>query len=106
METSVTFFIVFNLRKQIMVNKDPNHQHIYDAEGKMICCTQEEKINHVADKQIKKEHKEVGCCSTEMPFAKHAKGDGHNHEVEHSDDDGHDHSGGANHLSNVSSPHH
>ena len=89
-----------------MINKDPNHQHTYDAEGKMICCTQEEKINYVADKQIKKEDKEEGCCSTEMLVAKHAKGDGHNHAEEHSDDDGHDHSGGANHLSNVSSPHH
>ena len=27
-----------------MINKDPNHKHTYDAKGKMICCTQEEKI--------------------------------------------------------------
>ena len=77
-----------------MINKDPNHQHTYDAEGKMICCTQEEKINYVADEQIKKEDKEEGCCSTEIPVVKHAKGDGHNHDDEHGDDDGHDHSGG------------
>ncbi len=75
-----------------MINKDPNHQHTYDAQGKMICCTQEEKINYVANKQIKKEHKEAGCCSTDVPVVKHAKGDGHDHDDEHGDDDGHDHS--------------
>ncbi len=76
-----------------MINKDPNHKHTYDALGKMTCCTQEEKINYVADKQLKKEHKEVGCCATEEPVFKHSKGDGHNHE-DHADDDGHGHSGG------------
>lgn len=75
-----------------MINTDPNHQHTYDAEGKMICCTQEEKINYVANKQIKKENKEVGCCSTREPVTKHAKGDGHDHDDEHGDDDEHDHS--------------
>ena len=49
------------------------HQHKYDANGKQLCCTLEEKINRKTDKQ-------TGCCST------------HN-EPEHSDDDGHDHSG-------------
>ena len=81
-----------------MINKDPNHQHSYDAEGKMICCTQEEKINYLANKQIKKENNEVGCCSTRGPVTKHAEGDGHDHgnehdhDDEHGDDDGHDHS--------------
>lgn len=75
-----------------MINKDLNHKHTYDAQGRMTCCTQEEKINYVADKQLKKQHKEVGCCSTAEPVVKHSKGDGHNHE-EHEDDDGHDHSG-------------
>ncbi|GGD47924.1 cadmium/zinc/cobalt-transporting ATPase [Emticicia aquatilis] len=59
------------------------HKHIYDKDGKQLCCTQEEKINMVAHKQLKKEHKEVGCCAIDEP--KHD---------EHSDDDGHDHSGG------------
>lgn len=59
------------------------HKHIYDANGKQLCCKQEEKINAVANKQLKKEHKEVGCCATEKPK--------HN---EHSVDDGHDHSTG------------
>jgi Cd2+/Zn2+-exporting ATPase len=57
------------------------HIHKYDAQGKQLCCTQEEKINLIANKQLKKEHKEVGCCATDEP--KHS---------EHSDDDGHDHS--------------
>ena len=50
------------------------HQHKYDANGKQLCCTLEEKIHHKTDKQ-------TGCCSA------------HN-DHEHSDDDGHDHSGG------------
>ncbi len=49
------------------------HQHKYDANGKQLCCTLEEKINKKTDKQ-------TGCCST------------HN-DHDHSDDDGHDHSG-------------
>ena len=49
------------------------HHHKYDANGKQLCCTLEEKINKKTDKQ-------TGCCST------------HN-DNEHSDDDGHDHSG-------------
>lgn len=60
------------------------HIHKYDAQGKQLCCTQEEKINLIANKQLKKEHKEVGCCTTDEPK--------HN---EHSDDDGHDHSNGS-----------
>lgn len=49
------------------------HQHKYDANGKQLCCTLEEKINSKTDKKN-------GCCST------------HN-DHEHSDNDGHDHSG-------------
>ena len=48
------------------------HQHKYDANGKQICCTLEEKINHKTDKQS-------GCCAT-------------HEEPKHSDDDGHEHS--------------
>lgn len=50
------------------------HQHKYDANGKQLCCTLEEKIHSKTDKQ-------TGCCST------------HNKQHDHSDDDGHDHSG-------------
>ena len=60
------------------------HIHKYDAQGKQLCCTQEEKINAIANKQLKKEHKEVGCCATDEPL--------HN---EHSDDDEHNHSTGS-----------
>lgn len=33
-----------------MINKDPKHEHTYDAQGKMMCCSQEEKINKLADR--------------------------------------------------------
>ena len=33
------------------------HQHKYDANGKQICCTLEEKMNNKIEKQS-------GCCST------------------------------------------
>lgn len=56
-----------------MINTDPKHQHKYDANGKQLCCTLEEKINSKTDKQ-------TGCCST------------HNEPENHSDDDGHEHS--------------
>lgn len=56
------------------------HQHKYDANGKRICCTEEEKIyvDAGAGKLINK--------------PKIKKEEAHNHEHEHSDDDGHDHS--------------
>lgn len=63
-----------------MINKDPNHKHIYDAQGRQLCCTQEEKI------YTKAGAKEL--------VNTHHKDDGHDHDHEHSDDDGHDHSGG------------
>lgn len=53
------------------------HHHIYDKDGKQLCCTQEEKINKLADAHMKDEW---SCCSTD--------------ENSHWDDDGHDHSGG------------
>ncbi len=56
------------------------HKHIYDAQGRQLCCTQEEKI------YTKAQAKEL------LPG--HHERDGHNHEHEHGDDDGHDHSGG------------
>ncbi|RTZ02749.1 cadmium-translocating P-type ATPase [Flavobacterium bomense] len=57
-----------------MINTDTKHQHKYDANGKQLCCTLEEKINNKTDKQ-------TGCCTVD-------------YKSEHSDDDGHDHSGG------------
>lgn len=55
------------------------HQHKYDAQGKQLCCTQEEKIYTKAGAKHLIQDDE--CCSTKK----------HKHE-EHSDDDGHDHS--------------
>ena len=47
------------------------HKHKYDANGKQLCCTLEEKINQETDI-------EIGCCAVDS-------------KSEHSDDDGHDH---------------
>ncbi|HNP33641.1 MAG TPA: heavy metal translocating P-type ATPase [Flavobacterium sp.] len=47
------------------------HKHKYDANGKQLCCTLEEKINLKTDK-------DSGCCTTHK-------------EHNHTDDDGHDH---------------
>lgn len=52
------------------------HQHIYDAQGKQLCCLQEEKIYTKAG--AKELLKDDTCCTT------------HQHD-EHHDDDGHDH---------------
>lgn len=57
-----------------------SHQHQYDAQGKQLCCTQQEKIYY-----------EAGAAA--LLKEKHNDKDGHNHD-EHGDDDGHDHSGG------------
>ncbi|MFV8376959.1 heavy metal translocating P-type ATPase [Flavobacterium sp. GSP11] len=54
-----------------MINTDPNHKHKFDANGKQLCCTLEEKINTKTNKQS-------GCCTVD-------------YKSEHSDDDGHDH---------------
>ncbi len=54
-----------------MINTDKNHKHTYDAQGRMTCCTQEEKI-----------YTQAG--------AKELVNEKHQHD--HSDDDGHDHS--------------
>lgn len=59
------------------------HKHIYDKDGKQICCTQEEKINKVAETSLKKSEKKEGCCATD----EHSDHDEEN-------DEGHDHSGG------------
>lgn len=56
------------------------HKHIYDAQGKQICCVQEEKI-----------YAQAGA--KELLKTGHSDDDGHDPN-EHADDDGHDHSGG------------
>lgn len=49
-----------------MLNTDPTHTHSYDAQGKMTCCSLEEKIYARADAQLKAEA--------------HHDDDGHEHE--------------------------
>src|SRR5690606_9739560 len=68
-------------KNKTMINTDKNHKHIYDAQGKQLCCTQEEKIYTKAGAKSLIQNDD--CCSTKKQA----------HE-EHSDDDGHDHSGG------------
>lgn len=73
------------------VNTDPNHVHTYDEQGRMTCCSLEEKIYTQADakdllipkRAIKKEHK-------------HHDDHGHDHDHEHEDDE-HDHEHGHEH---------
>jgi len=63
-----------------MINKDPKHKHTYDAQGRMTCCTQEEKI-----------YSKAGASS--LLKEGHSHDDGHDHD--HEEGDGHDHSGGS-----------
>ncbi|MBL7818890.1 MAG: cadmium-translocating P-type ATPase [Saprospiraceae bacterium] len=60
------------------------HQHIYDKDGKQLCCTLEERIyTNAGAKELLKDG--------------HSEHDGHDHEA-HGDDDGHDHSGGSDSI--------
>lgn len=52
-----------------MNNKDLNHKHTYDAQGRMTCCTLEEKI-----------YTRAGAANLIKPEEKHHTGDGHDHE--------------------------
>jgi Cd2+/Zn2+-exporting ATPase len=62
------------------------HKHIYDKDGKQLCCTQEEKINRMANPSLKNKAPKDSCCASD---------DQNEHEYEHSDDDGHDYAGGS-----------
>ena len=55
-----------------------NHKHIYDKDGKQLCCTQEEKI-----------YKKAGASV--LLKEGHSEHDGHEHA--HEEGDGHDHTG-------------
>jgi len=65
-----------------MENKDPHHKHIYDAQGKQLCCTREERIYEKADAVDIFSGKRVGVKELNKE---------HNHSHEHSEGDGHDH---------------
>ena len=64
------------------------HKHTYDAQGRQLCCLQEEKIytNAGAKDLLIAKHEEDGCCSTETSLKLKTS------EAEHTDEDGHDHS--------------
>ena len=67
------------------------HEHIYDEDGKQICCTQEEKIYQQADtSDILIDNSLKSDCHKDDNHKEH------NHEKEHSDEDGHNHSGNEN----------
>lgn len=53
------------------------HQHIYDKDGKQLCCHQEAKI-----------YTNAGAKNL---LVGHTENDGHNHDTQHSDEDEHDH---------------
>ncbi len=69
------------------------HTHIYDKDGKQLCCTQEEKIYSKAgaSQLLKRSHDEHAGHDHS-----HAKKDGHDHG--HDEGDGHDHSSGNDSL--------
>lgn len=77
MKTSVTLFIS-QLKNNNMINTDPNHKHTYDAQGRMTCCSLEDKI-----------YTKAGAKELLPHGHTHDDGHGHNHE----EGDGHDHSG-------------
>ena len=45
-----------------MINTDKNHKHIYDANGKQLCCTEENKNNPQTN--VEQSAEDV-CCSTD-----------------------------------------
>ncbi len=72
-----------------MINTDKNHIHTYDAQGRMTCCSLEDKIYSMAGaddllkSNKKKKHEHI-----------HKGGDTHEHEHEQDHDHSHDHSSG------------
>ena len=71
------------------------HEHIYDKNGKRICCNQEEKINKMTTISLKKKVKKESCCAIDE-HDNHKETSSEHEDEEHSDEDGHDHSGGEN----------
>lgn len=59
------------------------HQHKYDAQGKQLCCTQEEKIYTKAG--AKDLIQDESCCTPKSKKQhKHSEDDGHDHDHSHS----------------------
>ena len=88
------------------INTDPTHVHTYDEEGRMTCCSLEEKIYTqanakellIARPSTKKEtQNHDDCCSTHAhnhDDHNHKHSHEHNHEHGHSHDHDHDHDHG------------
>ncbi|MBK8353948.1 MAG: cadmium-translocating P-type ATPase [Saprospiraceae bacterium] len=53
------------------------HQHIFDKQGKQVCCTQEEKINKFADDAVKAKSKRVDCCEVDSAMKNDHEEDNH-----------------------------
>lgn len=76
-----------------MINTDPNHVHTYDAQGRMTCCSLDEKIYTQAGAEeliTTKTHKH-SRTHEHHDHEGHEHGE-HDHDHEHGDDDGHGHS--------------
>lgn len=53
-----------------MINTDKNHKHIYNAQGKQLCCTQEQKINNNAQDAMQQHNHNDEHNHTEQSAAK------------------------------------
>lgn len=59
-----------------MINKDPNHKHTYDAQGRMTCCSLDQKIDnktgtphlHEHNSEMEDEHDHNHESETKSPF--------------------------------------
>lgn len=71
------------------------HQHTYDKHGKQLCCTEEKKINALADKRLRATLGDKACCAADsalnLSSGRQAEKHGHQAVDENSADDGHVH---------------
>jgi len=56
------------------------HQHVFDKNGKQICCTQEEKIHKIADHTIKTQSNNEDCCAVNPKVQNDHSEDSHDDE--------------------------
>jgi len=71
------------------------HQHTYDKHGKQLCCTEEKKINALADQRLRATLGDKACCAADSALnlsgGRQAEKHGHQAVDENSADDGHVH---------------
>ncbi len=71
------------------------HQHTYDKHGKQLCCTEEKKINALADQRLRTTLGDNACCAADSALdlsgGRQAEKHGHQTVDEHNADDGHVH---------------